>query len=301
MKPMLATSVKLEQIQYPVYLSPKLDGIRAVLTNDGLLSRSLKPIRNQHVQRLVTEHGWIGMDGELIVGSPNAPDVYTQTSSGVMSANGTPKFTYWVFDLFDLPRDGFQERMLVLDQYHVNALNVDIRILPQLPVENEEQLLDFEALCLHQGYEGIMIRSVNGLYKHGRSTVREGYLLKRKPLADAEGRIVGYEFLQRNLNEATTNELGYTQRSSAQDGKATDFSRIGTLTVQVLNGPFEGVEVKIGTGFTDMERQALALRIHSTKNDLLGKIVNFTYQAEGAKDRPRFPSFKGFRSQEDMS
>ena len=298
MKPMLATSVKLEQVQYPVYASPKLDGIRALMTPDGLVSRSLKPIRNLHTQLQTIHARDLCLDGELIVGPSNAPNVYTRTSSGIMSVKGEPNFTYYAFDLYNHSGE-YHERLEDLKQYLAPYTNISA--LPQLWLDDEEALLRYETLVLSQGYEGVMLRRPNSLYKHGRSTVREGYLLKRKPLADAEGVIVGYEFLQRNLNEATTNKLGYTQRSSAQEGKMTDTSRLGTLTVRVLNGPFEGVEVKIGTGFTDLERQALALRLHSQKNDLLGKIVNFTYQAEGAKDRPRFPSFKGFRSQEDMS
>ena len=298
MKPMLATSVKLEQVQYPVYASPKLDGIRALMTPEGLVSRSLKPIRNLHTQLSLTGARGLMLDGELIVGPSNAPDVYTQTSSGIMSVQGTPDFTYYVFDLYGHD-GGYQERLETLRKLAQGYRNM--AVLPQLWLGDEEALLRYEMSVLSQGYEGVMLRRPNSLYKHGRSTVREGYLLKRKPLADAEGVIVDCEFLQRNFNVATTNELGYTQRSSAQEGKMTDTSRLGTLTVRVLNGPFEGVEVKIGTGFTDLERQALAIRLHSQKNDLLGKIVNFTYQAEGAKDRPRFPSFKGFRSQEDMS
>ena len=44
-KPMLAATVDdASQVQYPVYASPKFDGVRMLATENQLLSRSLKPI-----------------------------------------------------------------------------------------------------------------------------------------------------------------------------------------------------------------------------------------------------------------
>ena len=295
MKPMLATAVELDKIQYPVYGSVKLDGIRALVMPDGsLVSRTLKPIRNLSVQLNLKNLVWPGMDGELIVGQINAPDVYTTTSSGIMSTHGTPDFQYYVFDLYDLT-DPYEERLRVLQTFDAGFTRVTV--LAQTLLENEEQLLNYEALTLSQGFEGIMLRNPKGLYKYGRSTVKEGYLLKRKPLSDAEGEIIGYEFLRHNDNVAMVNELGHTQRSTAQENMVVNENMVGAIEVRVLNGPFEGTTVRIGTGFTQQVRYQLA----DMGRDLIGKTVTFSYQAEGAKDKPRFPSFKGFRDKEDIS
>ena len=296
MKPMLATAVTLEQIQYPVYASPKLDGIRAIMTKHGLVSRTLKPIRNLHTQLQLMHARDLDLDGELIVGESNAPDVYTQTSSGIMSVQGEPEVTYYVFDLYN-HSGTYKARLEELRTRMKGYANIEV--LPQLWISNEDELLKYETLCLSQGYEGVMLRTVDSTYKFGRSTVREGYLLKRKPLADAEAEIIGMAYLMRNENEATTNALGQTQRSTARENLVTDFSEMGTLAVQVLNGPFAGVEVNIGTGFTQAMRQRMVEMY--TDRELFGKIINFSYQLEGSKDRPRFPSFKGFRDKEDMS
>lgn len=290
MKPMLATAVALDQVQFPVYASPKLDGIRAVVHPDyvdPVRSRTLKPIPNAFIQKTLSHKAWPGMDGELIVGARTARDVFNKTTSGVMSGDGEPDFTYWVFDLWDIT-DDYTERLKVIHQYHAND---HVKILPQLLIQSRDGLELYEQSILNQGYEGVMLRKPDSPYKFGRSTLRQGYLLKRKPLADAEGIILGFEYLQRNYNEATLNDVGYTKRSQSQENLVTDYHRVGALIVRVLTGEFEGVEVKIGTGFTDQVRLDLAL----DAPDLEGKVITFTYQAEGAKDRPRFPSFKGFR------
>src|SRR5690554_1925933 len=86
-KPMLLyqKNPDLDLLSYPVYVTPKLDGIRCLAFQEGALSRTLKPIRNRYVQECFSKAGstlW-GMDGELIVGPPTTPDVYRVTNSGV--------------------------------------------------------------------------------------------------------------------------------------------------------------------------------------------------------------------------
>ena len=52
-KPMLAATLEPPfAVKYPVLVSRKLDGIRATIQGCVVLSRSLKPIPNRHVQQL---------------------------------------------------------------------------------------------------------------------------------------------------------------------------------------------------------------------------------------------------------
>ena len=53
------------------------------------------------------------------------------------------------------------------------------KILP-VTIHNAEQLTAYEEKCLADGYEGVMIRTPDSPYKCGRSTEREGWLLKIK-------------------------------------------------------------------------------------------------------------------------
>ena len=51
------------------------------------------------------------------------------------------------------------------------------------------------------GFEGAMVRSLDGRYKNGRSTLREGLLLKVKPWKDSEAEILEVYEMMRNENE----------------------------------------------------------------------------------------------------
>ena len=43
-KPMLATEVDFNKLRYPVYTQPKLDGVRVIIKDGVVYSRSLKAI-----------------------------------------------------------------------------------------------------------------------------------------------------------------------------------------------------------------------------------------------------------------
>ncbi len=89
-KPMLAATAEAEEgqapkVSFPILVSPKLDGIRALRMNGQLVSRTLKPIPSPRAQE-ITAHLPDGVDGELIVGRPNH-DPYRRTVSAVMTEN----------------------------------------------------------------------------------------------------------------------------------------------------------------------------------------------------------------------
>src|ERR1019366_5223919 len=83
---------------------------------------------------------------------------------------------------------------------------------------------------------------------------REGYLLKLKRYDDCEAVVTGMEELMHNDNEAFTNELGRTARSSAKDGKR-GAGVLGKLNLKGLNGDYAGVEFDCGTGFDAEQRK----------------------------------------------
>lgn len=102
-KPLLAIEhSKVKTAPANMYMSEKLDGIRCVVFDGVGYSRSLKPIPNTFIQAYFKRHAdfFEGMDGELIVGNKNAPDVFNQSTSGVMRHDGEPDFTFWVFDKY---------------------------------------------------------------------------------------------------------------------------------------------------------------------------------------------------------
>lgn len=288
MQPMLAGTLKKpETLRFPVMVSPKLDGFRAVVINGVLLSRNMKPIPNVHVQRMLGTKLFNGLDGELICGEPTARDAFRNTSSAVTRAEGEPDVKFYVFDDFDAAHLPFEDRWTCL--YKIKSPHVIV--VAHRYVNNQEELADFEEQCLEAGYEGVMIRDPQGPYKQGRSTEREGYLLKLKRFEDAEARITGSEERQHNGNDKDASG----KRTTHKAGK-TGLGTLGAVNVVGINGDYAEVEFDIGTGFDDATRAEL----WKDRSKLIGRVVKFKYFPSGSKDKPRFPVFLGFRDSIDL-
>lgn len=293
-KPLLAVEAP-KVLQFPLYASAKLDGVRAVVKDAVLVSRSLKPIPNGYVQSCLGNTGLEGLDGELTVGPANDKNVMQSTTSGVMSHDGEPDFTFWVFDYWTDPAMPYATRLrrlqLALDTEYLSRFP-RVKLLPQLLVTSQEELDKFEQETLAQGYEGVMLRKVESIYKFGRSTAREGHLLKLKRFADSEAVVIGFEELMHNANEATFDELGYTKRSSHADGKVP-MATLGALKVRDC---VTGIEFSIGTGYSAAQRQQL----WNAQDTLLGKVTKYKHFEVGVKEAPRFPVWLGFRDPIDI-
>lgn len=308
---MLAADLKgdTSKVQFPVLVSPKIDGIRAVMVDGVAMSRSMKPIPNLYIQKwlkkLLPKGNW---DGELVVGSPTAPDCMQATTSGVMRKEGTPDFTYFVFDNADPKTQywAFFDRARVACEMACDVgRETDggvISPLWQVTIRNEEELLRQEAGLLEDGYEGVMLRAPGGHYKFGRSTLKEGLMLKLKRFTDGEAEVIGVQELMTNQNEAKTNEVGRTQRSSAKAGLVPG-GTMGSLQVKDLKS---GVEFSIGSGPDAANRKQiweqylLDLKLPVTERLVLGAIAKYKSFKIGEKDKPRFPILLGFRDRRDM-
>lgn len=278
----------------PLIAMPKIDGIRCVMMDGKALSSSLKPLPNQYLQQLASHPSLHGLDGELTIGRPTAKDVYRNTNSAVMSADGEPALTLRAFDLFDHPGT-YQERLAALHQ-KVASLPANIRqwveVVPSQYITTLDELERFEANWVsEQGFEGVMIRCPNGPYKNGRSTLKQGWLLKVKRFMDDEAVIVSVTEQMRNNNSAQVNELGLSHRSSAKDG-LVPAGVLGNLVAM-----WRGMQFEIGTGFSADDRAAL----WQDRDALVGKVVKFKYFPVGVKDKPRHPVFLGFRDPIDMT
>lgn len=284
---MLADDAVLANIRYPVLVSPKLDGVRATFVAGSLRTRSLKPIPNRRVQELV---GAVPLDGELIVGDPTSSSVFRDTMKVVMSHDepiGELKF--YVFDLVDTTK-GFRDRLQSAHTYcDINDFRVPV---PHIEVADERTLLALEEECLNNGFEGLMLRDPTGPYKLGRSTAREGYLLKLKRRKTSEAVIVGFVEQMHNANEAKIDNLGYMERSSHKE----NLIPMDTLGALIVRDMHTGVEFNVGTGFDALTRK----QIWVDQPKYRAAIISYEYLPVGVKDKPRHPVFKGFRPEVDI-
>jgi len=288
-KPLLAIEHSKVKIQnFPYYLSEKLDGIRCIIFGGVAYSRSLKFIPNLSIQNYVKKHAEIleGLDGELIVGDKNAPDVFNQSTSGVMRIEGEPNFIFWVFDMYHPA--GYTTRIGKIP----TELPDRVKFLPQFYVETQQDVDKYEAEFLAQGSEGVMLKSPHSLYKCGRSGTKNPELQKVKRFVDSEFEIIGWEPKYTNTNEAKTNELGRTARSTAKDGMVA-LDTMGSLILCTSKGD----TFSCGSGMTDAIREDLWER----KETLMGQLAKVKYFDVGTGySVPRFPVLVGIRHKDDL-
>lgn len=295
MKPMLACTISKE-VPFPVYGSPKLDGIRAIVKDGKLLSRTLKEIPNKHIQNAYDWTKLEGLDGEIIVGSATDKNVMQATTSGAMSREGKPEWFYYGFDLWNHP-GSFFERIGALSNWvtHFKSGEVDpipnIQFLAQELIYDQDHLNKYEEAMISFGFEGVMLRLPESLYKFGRSTEKEFALVKVKRFSDAEATVISVNELMRNQNELLEDNLGYAKRSSEQAG-LVPAGIMGSLRAVTD----DGIEFDIGTGFTLDQRSKLWL----SRESLIGTKVKYKFFDGGIKVAPRFPVFIGFRHSDDM-
>ena len=290
-KPMLAAEADLDKLKFPLIASPKLDGVRALIKDGVVLSRSLKPIPNEHVQKLFGRPELEGLDGELIVGSPTDPQCFQNTSGAVRRKDGEPDVRFFVFDTFHKPEAPYKDRLwwaVCKEDMKKVIVNEAEEVFDQADLEK------FESNCLRWGYEGICLRDPSGPYKFGRSTAKEGYLLKLKRFKDSEARILAVEELMHNANEAKKNELGRTERSSHKEN-LVPAGTMGRLHVEDIH---TGQRFYIGTGFTQEQRDWFWRVRYGWPAE--GKLIKYRFFPVGVKELPRHPVYLGLRDEFDM-
>ena len=140
-----------------------------------------------------------------------------------------------------------------------------------------------------------MLRQADAYYKYGQATERQAFLLKLKPFRDAEAEVIGYVEQMENTNMATTDELGYTKRSSSKAGKVGK----GTFGAFLVRDLETGAEFSVGNGpgLTQAKRD----EFWAKRDELIGQIITYKYQEVGTKEAPRLPQFLRFRDRIDLS
>lgn len=291
------------KIVFPVIATPKFDGIRCV-TRDiprapgtlcEALTRSLKLVPNIHIAASIAASCPPGLDGEIMtydhdLFNPPTMRNFNQIQSDVMGEKGIPFWKYHVFDCNIESRAVYEARLIDLDRME-NFPDFVVKV-PTTHIESLSQLLEYEAEQVATGYEGICFRDPNSPYKYGRSTLREGWLIKMKRFVTEEAVIIGVEEEMANNNPIVLGTTGYAERSS-HSANMSGKNRLGALVCRQLH---EDQTFKVGTGFTAQQRQSL----WDNRDDLVGKLITFKHQPHGSLNVPRIPVFVGFRDTRDL-
>lgn len=246
--PLLARTAPPGVDPRPYLVSEKFDGVRALWDGVSLRSRNGRVL---HAPAwFTTQWPALALDGELWMGRGR----FDALSGAVRRSE--PDDAEWRqirYLAFELPgAAGTFER-------RAGRLNELARqqAAPSLKAVEHRRLADAAALqqalddVVRAGGEGLMLHRADAPYVAGRSDV----LLKLKPLADAEARVIGH-----------------VAGAGKYDGM------MGALWLQTPHGQ----RFKLGSGFSDaLRRQPPAV----------GTVVTYTYRGLTSRGLPRFASF----------
>jgi len=253
--------------------SPKLDGARCLVIGGVPHTRSLAPFPNRRLRELFDWRALDGLDGELIIGAPAAPEAFYITSGALMSHDAPlDGLTFYVFDHFGTPSQPYAKRIKTASGQVAAARISSAVMIEQTPVASADEIARAEEAAIACGYEGLILRSAAGTYKHGRTAASGAEFLKLKRFADGEAEIVGT--LPYKSSDGVQPLLGAIQARDTATGAMFD----------------------IGTGFTMRTRDEL----WAVRDALPGQLVRYRHQPAGAKSAPRFPVFAGLRSRIDL-
>ena len=230
------------------WVSEKYDGIRARWDGQHLITRGGKQLA---VPAWFT-HGWprVPLDGELWAGR----GAFARVQSVVLRQQ--PDDEAWRairLMAFDMPAHGgnFDARLQALRASLGKSPSDTLQLAEQRHVASDAALKKLLAATTKAGGEGLVLHLGSAPYQAGRSSK----LIKLKPHADAEARVIAHI-----------------------KGKGRNAGRLGALLVETP----EGKRFRLGTGFTDAQRR---------NPPPVGAWVTYRYRGHHASGLPRFSSY----------
>lgn len=178
------------RIVYPAGVQPKLDGIRCLATKAGegevqLTSRTGKGFgaKLQHLKDTLDGMMAVGtvLDGELYCHGLELEDI---SSAVQKDGDNTSLIEFWVFDLAAEGIDNGR-RAGILNAGFVPSGSV--RLVATDTINSKEELIKKHKLFASAGFEGVMVRNREGMYKFNR---RSADLQKYKTMLDSEFQVM---------------------------------------------------------------------------------------------------------------
>jgi len=234
------------------FVSEKLDGIRGYWDGKHLYSKQ---------GTAFTAPNWFTahfpntpLDGELWIGRNQF-----ETVSGIVRTQDDQN-TDWKrvkFMIFDLPSSPlpFSQRVIKMRQLISESNAPYLRVIEQKKLPNSEALYQLLDKVVALKGEGLVLHHEDALYQHKRSK----QLMKLKKFEDADATVIGYI-----------------------PGKGKYTGMLGALQVKTP----QGLQFKIGTGFSDKERK---------NPPPIGSTIIYKYTGKTKNNIPRFATFMRIR------
>lgn len=276
--PMLAKSFDDygDELVWPVFSQPKLDGIRCQITSKGMFTRNGKPITScPHIQAAFKDffslevHADVIFDGELY--NHELKHNFNRICELVKRQKTTPEtlkdasdlVQFWCYDVIGFSDRPFFKRTVELKKVLKDINNASIIYVETKRIEHKEHLDEEYGRYVELGYEGQMVRTADALYQHKRTKD----LLKRKEFQDGEWEILG-------VFEGTGNRSGTA-------GYMTFVTKDGIPFKSNIKGPFEWLT-----------------KLLAEADNLIGKKATIKYFNLTPDGVPRFPYVTSIRDYE---
>ena len=277
-----------------VLIEPKLDGVRVVVICDvdkdevKLFSRNGKELLNFPEINKQFDDMMDQMSESMVFDGEVMSDDF-QTLMREIHRKGGAKTKDAKLNLFDcMPFYNFQDGSCVdpitvrkkwLDGYTYGP-NINLVEHVRMNLDNDEgqkQFADYNKMCIDRGFEGIMVKPVNGIYECKRST---GWL-KVKPFIEVSLKVTDVE-----------------------EGTGRNVGKLGALVVEGTDMD-KLIKTNVGSGLTVTDRETF----WKAKDKLIGQIVEVRADAitqnqdtsnEWSLRFPRFLRFRGFEPGEKL-
>ena len=278
-KPMLAYPVSKKPIDYskPVFIQPKLDGVRCLIQYDNskvtAYSRTGKEWKNidhilENLAPWFKNNSTTVLDGELYNHDLRNDFeqiislVRRQKPDDIDMLESRDMVQFHCYDIIHPDNNVFKDR----NNFIKNCLpeSYCVKHVPTNLVDDETKAQAYHRVNLENGYEGSIVRT-NNVYQNKRSHS----LRKFKDFHDAEAKIIGYE-------------TGAGKREGT----------LGKFIMQDDNGIQFGCPP--GKGFTYKDMADMLNNI----NDYIGETATFTYFERTKAGSYRHPLFKCIRNYE---
>lgn len=249
-----------------VSASPKLDGLRCIITKDGAFTRNGKQyVTTKFIEASLkdffNEYPDMVLDGELYCHRLH-DDFNKITSLARKTKEKSIKQDDWdeikdklklyMFDVYDpnASQKPFNKRYDFIMQKFIGQEFV-------IPVQNEiithDEIDEYHAKCIEDGYEGIMLRDPSMVYEHTRSKK----LLKYKQFTDDEFKVIDI--------------------TAGKGMRATMAGRVSCVTEDGTE--FEASMQGTHEYFTELLEK---------KNEFIGQMATIRYQNLTPDGKPRF-------------
>jgi ATP-dependent DNA ligase len=287
-RPMLANTFSFDtyksksrafKISFPSYIQRKYDGIRCIsyLKDNKVILESRKGIEFQNFgvlkdqlyelfKKLPKNFYFDGelytdkLDFEVISGLIRLHEKkITQKDIDLIN-----KIEYHIYDFVDLDNENivYKDRhKYLIDFFSLNINNNSLyKNVDTILVEKLEDIKNYHDNFVKDGYEGIMIRDMNGIYEINK---RSKYLQKFKEFLEEEFKIIGF-------HEGSSDEKGsVVWNCTTKDNQEFSVRPKGT---------FESRKKLFDEG-----------------DKYIGKLLTVIFQEYSAEGIPRFPVGKGIR------